>query len=157
MLKRDAKFVRTKGEIIKSGIWAFLASTKNPNGGASTLNKAVKWASVGGLSATLDAGLFGFLYPSIKSVVLTNFIVIPLVTALGYTLNHLWSFESTRRHKGAILRFVINLAFYFTLNSGLVWVGLQFGLHPSLAKLATIPIQAPINFFILNRWVFGHK
>lgn len=146
-----------KGEIIKNQILAFLPSTKKTQGSPSNINKALKWASVGALSAILDAGLFGIIYPSIKSVVLTNFIVIPLVTALGYALNHQWSFQSNRRHRGAIFRFGINLAFYFALNSLLVWLGLKLGMHPSVAKLATVPIQAPLNFVILNHWVFGEK
>lgn len=121
------------------------------------VRRALKWGAVGGLSAILDAGLFAWLYPGIGSVLLTNIIVIPTVTAVGYMLNHYWSFESTRTHSGAIPRFLINLGFYFLLNTFLVWLGLLCGLPPALAKLATIPIQAPINFIILNHWVFTKK
>jgi putative flippase GtrA len=75
---------------------------------------------------------------------------------LQYTLNHRWTFRSTRSHASSLWRYVIVSLSGFALNTGLMAALINY-LHVwyFTAQLSVI-IVAPISNFILNRyWAFG--
>lgn len=117
-------------------------------------DRFLKWAITGTLTVTIDVLLFRALYPLTHSVFIANAISMPVTTSFNYLLHHRWSFRATRGHAAATPRFGAALVIGYLLNSALVTLALAAGASPTLAKLCAFPIQAPINFVILNRWVF---
>lgn len=114
----------------------------------------LKWGVTGTLTVGLDVLLFRGLYPMTHSVLVANAIGLPLTTTFNYLMHHRWSFEASRDHSAATPRFLVALLFNYLVNSSIVKVALLAGATPAIAKLVAVPIQAPLNFVILNRWVF---
>lgn len=117
----------------------------------------IKWAITGTLTLALDATLFRTIYPKVDSVLLANAISMPVTTMFNYLLHHKWSFDATRGHTAATPRYLAALLFGYGLNSTLVKLALLAGATPTFAKLLAVPVQAPLNFVILNRWVFHRR
>lgn len=118
------------------------------------VERFIKWGITGTLTVALDVLLFRSLYPMTHSVLLANSIGMPLSTSFNYLIHHHWSFQASRGHGAATPRFLVALLFGYLLNSTIVKIALESGATPAFAKLAAVPLQAPINFIILYRWVF---
>ena len=117
----------------------------------------VRWGITGTLTVGLDVILFRSIYPLTESVLFANAISTPVVTAFNYLMHHKWSFQATRGHQSATSRYLATLVAGYLINSALVSIALSLGASPALAKLAAVPVQAPINFLAFNLWVFHSR
>lgn len=119
------------------------------------LERVAKWASIGVLTVAADVAIFRLVYPLTNSVLVANAVSMGASTLFNYLAHHRWSFESNRDHRSAAWRFAAALLLGYIINSVVVKIALLAGATTALAKVLAVPIQAPINFVILNRWVFA--
>ena len=119
-----------------------------------TPGSVARWAAVGAVTMALDIGIFSTATAQNWSAASANLVAIPVSTAFNYAAHHSWSFKSSQPHTSTLPKFLANLAFLYASNTVLVSTLLNFGLTPALSKIATMPVQIPLNYLVLRRWVF---
>lgn len=114
-----------------------------------------RWAIVGTSALALDAVLFMLAYALVQQAIVANAASSVGVVIYTYLIHHRWSFRSNRSHRSASLRYASTLLLAFAFNTAFIMFALRQGLTPLLAKLATIPVQAPVSFILQSKWVFA--
>lgn len=75
----------------------------------------------------------------------------------NYWLNYRFSFDSNRRHREAMPRFLAMAAVGVMLNGVFVQVLMQLQLHFFIAQVfATLCILC-LNFLVSRRWIFASR
>lgn len=122
--------------------------------GPHPVGKFFRWALVGLFCTILDTSLFTIIYGATESVLIANLVSTPTVVSTGYILNKVWAFDSDNKKRFEMPKFLATTFAIYVVNSFLVWTWMQFGLTTIAAKILSVPVQAPIMFFLLNVWVF---
>jgi len=113
-----------------------------------------RWALVGVTTTIIDYVIFISVYSVITSVLIANFISGLISISFNYSAHYFWSFKSQTDHTKTGMKYLINLISFWTLNTLLLKALISAGLDPKLAKLAPIPIIAPLSFVTLRYFVF---
>ena len=117
----------------------------------------LRWVLVGCLTVAIDWVIFVSVYPRIGSVALTNLISGSFSTAFNYFAHRRWTFRSGQPHIQSGTRYGIALFGIYLLNTILVKIFILSSIATGLAKLLAGVIQAPMNYFVLNLFVFKRK
>ncbi len=117
----------------------------------------LRWLLVGCLTVAIDWVIFVNFYPRIGSVALTNLISGSCSTAFNYFAHHRWTFRSGQRHIQSGARYAVALFGIYILNTVLIKIFIVTGLATGVAKLLAAVIQAPMNYFVLNLFVFKRE
>jgi putative flippase GtrA len=113
-----------------------------------------RWALVGVTTTIIDYVIFISVYSVITSVLIANFISGLISISFNYSAHYFWSFKSQTDHTKTGMKYLINLISFWTLNTLMLKALISAGLDPKLAKLAPIPIIAPLSFVTLRYFVF---
>ena len=116
----------------------------------------VNFTGVGFISAI---GHYGLL------IVLVQIAGVPAVPAsaagallgagINYTLNYHFTFRSSKRHREAVLKFVVIAVVGLLLNTVFMWVGVELiGAHYLLSQIVTTGLVALWNFTGHRNWTF---
>lgn len=117
----------------------------------------IRWALVGSFTTILDYSLFVYLYGQIKSVYLSNLISASVSTSVNYFAHHKWTFKSKQNHSRSGGKYALNLAFWWIVSTSVIKVLVSLNIDPKIAKLFSIVLIVPVNYFVLNFLVFKNK
>ena len=117
----------------------------------------IRWLLVGLLTTTTDYLIFISLYGPLNSVVITNFISGFVSTSINYYTHHRWTFKSEQKHSKSGSSYLINLIFWWVVSTLSIKALIVLEIEPKIAKLLPILVIAPINYFVLNHFVFKKK
>jgi len=117
----------------------------------------LRWMLVGVLTNALDYLIFIFLYHKIEMVLISNFISSFIATSINYLTHHKWTFKSDQNHSKSGTKYLINLIFWWIISTISIKALIVLNVNPKIAKLLPILIIAPINYFVLNHFVFKKK
>ena len=117
----------------------------------------LRWMLVGVLTNALDYLIFIFLYHKIEMVLISNFISSFIATSINYLTHHKWTFKSDQNHSKSGTKYLINLIFWWVISTISIKALIVLNVNPKIAKLLPILIIAPINYFVLNHFVFKKK
>ena len=117
----------------------------------------IRWALVGSFTTILDYSLFVYLYGQIKSVYLSNLISASVSTLVNYFAHHKWTFKSKQNHSRSGGKYALNLAFWWIVSTSVIKVLVSLNIDPKIAKLFSIVLIVPVNYFVLNFLVFKNK
>jgi putative flippase GtrA len=73
---------------------------------------------------------------------------------LGYQLNRLWTFRGSRSVSMTAPRYVLAFVFSYSVNLGILALGLRAGLHQILAQGAALAAYSLIFFVLCRVMVF---
>ena len=114
----------------------------------------MRWSLVGITTNIFDYLLFLSLYYLSNTVFFSNFISVTIATSINYFFNHKWTFQSKLNHSKSGSRYIMNLFFWWLVSTFMIKTLLVLSIDPKIAKLVPLILIAPINFFILNYFVF---
>jgi putative flippase GtrA len=123
---------------------------------ASLTMQFLLYLVVGGLSFCVDIGTFVLLQSAGVPVIpasITSFIA---ATGANYVLSIRLAFQAGRfRRSVEVARFLGVVLVGLALNTGFVWLFVYpFGLHPTVAKIAAVPIVLVWNYLGRRLLVF---
>jgi putative flippase GtrA len=116
-----------------------------------------RWMLVGLITTATDYLIFISLYGLINSVVVANFISGFVSTSINYYTHYRWTFKSEQDHSKSGTRYLLILIFWWVVSTISIKALIVLEIHPKIAKLLPILVIAPINYFILNHFVFKKK
>jgi putative flippase GtrA len=91
-------------------------------------------------------------------VLLASSISFLIVTLENYVLHYTWTFMSTDSHGTALPRFVMMSAIGFSLNWGIMYLGVErLSLNYLLIQGIAIVIVVMWNFLVSSWWIFGAR
>lgn len=117
----------------------------------------LRWGTVGMLTNLIDYIIFICLYRAIESVFLSNLISASVSTSINYLTNHKWTFRSDQNHSSTGTKYLINLAFWWLISTSIIKVLVILDIDPKIAKLLPLIVIVPVNYFVLNHFVFSKK
>jgi len=117
----------------------------------------VRWVLVGVTTTVIDYFIFILLYGPIGSVFVVNLISSTVATSLNYFTHHRWTFKSDQNYSRSGIKFLVNLAFWWLISTSIINALIVFNIDPKIAKLVSILLIAPINYFVLNKIIFKKK
>jgi putative flippase GtrA len=114
---------------------------------------------VGGLSFLVEIGSFLALRWAAMPIIAASMASFMLATGANYLLCTLLAFEGGRfRRHSELLRFMTVVLVGLAFNTALVWCFVYpFGIHPTVAKIAAVPIVLAWNYFGRRLLVFGDR
>jgi putative flippase GtrA len=117
----------------------------------------LRWAAVGIATTAIDYILFITLFGPINSVFIANLIAAVVATSINYLTHHRWTFKSNQLHSRSLVRYLINLIFWWLISSSIIKILVEVEVDPRVAKLVPFVFIVPINYFVLNKIVFKKK
>lgn len=114
---------------------------------------------VGGLSFLVEIGSFVGLREAAMPIIAASMASFMVATGANYLLCTLLAFERGRfRRHSELLRFMTVVLVGLAFNTALVWCFVYpLGIHPTVAKIAAVPIVLAWNY-LGRRWlVFGNR
>jgi putative flippase GtrA len=117
----------------------------------------LRWAAVGITTTAIDYILFITLFGPINSVFIANLIAAVVATSINYLTHHRWTFKSNQLHSRSLVRYLINLIFWWLISSSIIKILVEVEVDPRVAKLVPFVFIVPINYFVLNKIVFMKK
>ena len=117
----------------------------------------VRWVLVGVTTTVIDYFIFIILYGPINSVFVVNLISSAVATSLNYYTHHRWTFKSDQNHSRSGVKYLVNLTFWWLVSTSIIKALIVLNIDPRIAKLAPILLIAPINYFVLNKFIFKKK
>jgi len=102
----------------------------------------------------IDYFMFILVYYSITSVLIANFCAGVVSISFNYSAHYFWSFKSQTYHSSSGIRYLINLAIFWLMNTLLLKSFIKMGYDPKIAKLIPIVILAPLSFLSLKFFIF---
>jgi len=123
----------------------------------STNHSFIRWGLVGTLTTILDYILFLIFFKFLNSVFIANLFSGIIATSINYKSHHKWTFKSSSKHSNSGIRYVANLIFWWLVSTSIIKILILAGIDPKLAKLIPLFIIVPINYFILNIFVFKNS
>jgi putative flippase GtrA len=117
----------------------------------------LRWAAVGIATTAIDYILFITLFGPINSVFIANLIAAVVATSINYLTHHRWTFKSNQLHSRSLVRYLINLIFWWLISSSIIKILVEVEVDPRVAKLVPFVFIVPINYFVLNKIVFMKK
>jgi putative flippase GtrA len=117
----------------------------------------LRWAAVGMFTNGIDYFLFLLLYESIRSVFIANLISASIATSINYFSHHRWTFRSDQTHSNSGTKYLINLIFWWLVSTSIIKGLVVLDIDPRIAKLVPFLVIVPVNYFVLNYFVFKKK
>jgi putative flippase GtrA len=117
----------------------------------------LRWVLVGITTTLIDYLIFITLYDRINSVFLVNLISAAVATSLNYITHHRWTFKSDQNHSLSMVKYLVNLAFWWLVSTSIIKALIVLNFDPKIAKLVPILLISPINYFVLNKIIFKNK
>lgn len=117
----------------------------------------LRWGAVGITTTVIDYLLFVSLYGPTNSVFLANLIAASIATSLNYYIHHRWTFKSEQSHKRSGFKYLLNLTFWWFVSTSVIQALIILNIDPKIAKLAPLIFIVPVNYFVLNKFVFRKK
>ena len=114
----------------------------------------VRWGLVGTSTFVFDYVLFIYLFENLNSVFFANMVSTSIATAANYLAHHSWTFKSSQNHSSSGTRYIVNHFFWWLVSSTIIKSLILLNVDPKVAKITSVIIIAPINFFILKKLVF---
>ena len=112
------------------------------------------WIIVGAITVSIDAILFIIMLNITHMLILSNFISGIFAISFNYVSNYKITFKSKESHQKNGIKYLLNLIFFWSLNTVLLKIWLTFLEYPLIAKLTLSAIQAPIGFITMRNFVF---
>jgi len=114
---------------------------------------------VGGLSFLVDIGTFVALRRAAMPVIPASVASFIIATVANYLLSILLAFERGRFNRQVeLMRFLSVVLVGLALNTGLVWCFVYpLTFHPTVAKIAAVPIVLIWNYFGRRMLVFDDR
>jgi putative flippase GtrA len=94
------------------------------------------------------------VYSEISSVVIANLTAGIFSIAFNYFSHYSWSFKSQDYHSFSGIKYLLNLLFFWLLNTLLLKYFIEIDINPKIAKLMPILFIAPLSFLSLKFFVF---
>ena len=116
-----------------------------------------KWLSVGFSSLILDISIFTFVFHRTENVLLSNSLAALCSTTFNYSMHYFWTFSSKTKHRDSLLRYVLNILFLWAAGTGLIRIFVMSGFSPFMAKLLSMILVLPVNYFVLRFFVYNYK
>ena len=117
----------------------------------------LRWAVVGITTTAIDYIIFIMLYGASGSVFGSNLVAAATATTFNYLTHHRWTFKSDQQHSASVVKYLMNLIFWWIVSSSIIKMLVDLGVDVKIAKLAPLVFIVPVNYFILNRVVFKKK
>jgi putative flippase GtrA len=117
----------------------------------------LRWAAVGIFTNGIDYFLFLLLYGSIRSVFIANLISASIATSINFFFHHRWTFRSEQTHTNSGAKYLINLIFWWLVSTSIIKGLVVLDIDPRIAKLVPFLVIVPVNYFVLNYFVFKKK
>jgi len=117
----------------------------------------LRWATVGITTTAIDYFVFILMYAATNSVFGSNLLAATVATTFNYLTHHRWTFKSSQQHTASGVKYLLNLTFWWIVSSSLIKMQLSLGVDVKIAKLVPLVFIVPINYFVLNRFVFRKK
>ena len=117
----------------------------------------IRWSLVGITTTAIDYVIFIALYGFTSSVFGSNLIASIFATSFNYLTHHRWTFKSDQQHVNTVVKYLLNLSFWWIVSSSIIKTLIAIGVDPKLAKLVPLILIVPINYFVLNKIVFQKK
>ena len=117
----------------------------------------VRWAVVGSTTTVVDYLIFINLYDATSSILGSNLVASVFATSLNYLAHHNWTFKSNQQHLNSGIKYLLNTSFWLIVSSLIIKSLLVAGIDPKVAKLVPLIFSVPINYFVLDKLVFGKK
>jgi len=117
----------------------------------------IRWSLVGITTTAIDYLLFILLYGITHSVYISNFISATVATSLNYLTHHKWTFKSRENYSKSGIKYLLNLIFWWIISTSIIKFLVASGNDPKIAKLAPLIVIVPINYFVLNHFIFKNK
>ena len=117
----------------------------------------VRWAVVGSTTTVVDYLIFINLYDATGSILGSNLVASVFATSLNYLAHHNWTFKSNQQHLNSGIKYLLNTSFWLIVSSLIIKSLLVAGIDPKVAKLVPLIFSVPINYFVLDKLVFGKK
>jgi putative flippase GtrA len=117
----------------------------------------LRWAAVGIFTNGIDYFLFLLLYGSIRSVFIANLISASIATSINFFSHHRWTFRSEQTHTNSGAKYLINLIFWWLVSTSIIKGLVVLDIDPRIAKLVPFLVIVPVNYFVLNYFVFKKK
>jgi putative flippase GtrA len=118
-----------------------------------TTHQLIGFATVGVLSAAIDAGVFWVLVQFGMFAVIASAISFLSAFVVNYRGNRDVVFRA-QRTPAVLYRYIALVAFNLLLSTGGVALALAAGLTPIGAKVLTMVVIAVFNFVAMRLWVF---
>ncbi|MFC1632661.1 GtrA family protein [Patescibacteria group bacterium] len=131
-----------------------------------SMRQLMKFATVGGITAVIDLGLFFLLRGLGIHFLVANLISVAIAIIINFILNRRWTFQ--RNNKAHFRRqfvefFILNGVFY-VLQQLLLFYGVALFPAPIftvssdiIIKLVVVFTLGVIKFFISKGWIFSQK
>lgn len=117
----------------------------------------VRWVVVGSTTTVVDYLIFINLYDATGSILGSNLVASVFATSLNYLAHHNWTFKSNQQHLNSGIKYLLNTSFWLIVSSLIIKSLLVAGIDPKVAKLVPLIFIVPINYFVLDKLVFGKK
>ena len=117
----------------------------------------LRWAVVGITTTAIDYIIFIILYGASDSVFGSNLVAAGSATTFNYLTHHRWTFKSDQQHARSVVKYLLNLIFWWIVSSSIIKMLVDLGVDVKIAKLAPLVFIVPVNYFVLNRVVFKKK
>ena len=117
----------------------------------------LRWAVVGITTTAIDYMIFIMLYGASGSVFGSNLVAAGTATTFNYLTHHRWTFKSDQQHSASVVKYLMNLIFWWIVSSSIIKMLVDLGVDVKIAKLAPLVFIVPVNYFVLNRVVFKKK
>ena len=117
----------------------------------------VRWVVVGSTTTVVDYLIFINLYDATGSIFGSNLVASVFATSLNYLAHHNWTFKSNQQHLNSGIKYLLNTSFWLIVSSLIIKSLLVAGIDPKVAKLVPLIFIVPINYFVLDKLVFGKK
>ncbi len=117
----------------------------------------IRWGAVGVTTFSIDYLLFLILFDLNKSVFLSNLVSAIIATSFNYYMHHKWTFRTNQHHAKSGMKYLLNLTFWWFISTTTIKALVESGVDPRFAKIAPLLFIVPVNYFVLNKIVFGRK
>jgi len=117
----------------------------------------IKWLTVGFSSLIIDVSLFILIFNESESIFLANFLSALCSTIFNYLMHFFWTFNARSKHGDSLVRYILNIVLLWLFGTGIIKVFVLMSFNPFIAKLLSMAIVLPLNFFTLRSFVYKEK
>lgn len=123
---------------------------------APSARKVFRYATVGALGTAIHLAVtVGFVELGGAEPVSASAAGFIAALIVSYFVNHRWTFESTRRHRTAFVRYTAVSALGLAVNSIIMYLAVHvFGLWYVIGQMLVVAVVPPLNFVLNRSWSF---
>lgn len=121
------------------------------------LAEAGRFGAVGLVNTAAGLGLIWLAMALGAAPLAANALGYAVGLAISFTLNRRWTFgRDGPAGRGEMLRFAATFALAWSLNAGVLWLGLRLTeVSPYLLQIACVPVYSSVFFLLCRIWVFA--